>query len=329
MDLRSRAAPATPSVSLPARQAAPANPTAAAGTAGTFAGPRTQQLLAVASQASRPGTVIPPQKVGADGGISIPYAGRLHVAGVTPREVERLVEKRLGPMALDPQALVEVRGSAANSVAVAGDAVAGRRVPLAPGGDRLLQLIAAAGGATSPVRDTYVQLTRGGTTATVPLATLVADPAQDIFAKPGDVLTVEQRPQTFSVFGATGRNTAITFVRDRLSLSEALAEAGGLLDERADPRAVFLFRYEPVGLVRALGQPIATEAHDGLSPVVYRLDLKQAQSYLLARRFPVHDKDVIFVADAPSQPIYYWFQALQNVTGPIVSGLVTCQYVTC
>jgi polysaccharide biosynthesis/export protein len=288
-----------------------------------------QRLLAVTNQAGQPGTEIPDQQVGIDGGISIPYAGRIDVAGRTPRAVEHLIEKRLGPIALDPQVLVMVKESAANSVAVAGDVVAGKRVPLSPGGDRLLQVIAAVGGSKAPVRDTYVQLSRGGVTATVPLATLVADPAQNIFAKPGDVLTLERRPQTFSVFGATGQNTAITFSRDRLSLSEALARAGGLLDERADPRAVFLFRYEPVSILRALGQPIATGARDGLSPVVYRLDLKKAQSYLLARRFPVHDKDVIFVADAPSQRIYYFFQALQNITGPVVSGLVTCQYASC
>ena len=198
-----------------------------------------------------------------------------------------------------------------------------------PGGDRLLQVIAAAGGAKPPVHDTFVQLSRGEVTASVPLATLVADPAQDIFAKPGDVLTLVQRPQTFSVFGATGQNAAITFASERLSLSEALAKAGGLLNDRADARAVFLFRYEPVDLVRALGQPIASGAHDGLSPVVYRLDLKKGKSYLLAGRFPVHDKDVIFVADAPSQRIYYFFQALSQVTGPVISAVATCNTTKC
>lgn len=294
------------------------------------AGPeRLQRLLDVARQSGRPGTRIPDQQVGPDGAISIPYAGRIAVAGRTPAEVEHAIEKRLGPKALDPQALVIVKGSAANSVAVAGEVVGGKRVPLSPGGDRLLQVIAAAGGAHAPVHDTFVRLSRGGVTATVPLATLVADPQQDIFAEPGDVLTLVRRPQTFSVFGASGRNSAITFLSDRLSLTEALAKAGGLLDYRADPRAVFLLRYEPVGLVRALGQPIAAGAQDGLSPIVYRLDLKEAKSYLLARRFPVHDKDIIFVADAEIQPIYRFFQALSRITGPIQTGLITCRYAKC
>lgn len=299
------------------------------GSAGTVAGPQIQKLLALATLSGRPGTAIPGQQVGDDGGISIPYAGRIHVAGKTPQDVARAVEKRLGPMALDPQAVVLVQASAANSVAISGDAVAGKRVPLSPGGERLLQVIAAAGGSTAPVRDTEVALSRGGVSADVPLATLIADPAEDIYAEPGDVLTLQRRPRTFSVFGATGRNTAITFTRDRLSLAEALAEAGGLLDQQADPRSVFVFRYEPDALVHALGEPVATAARDGLSPVVYRLDMKKAQAYLLARRFPVHDKDVIFAADAPTQQLYYFFQALQNLTGPAVSYFSVCESVKC
>ena len=297
--------------------------------ASSFATPRVQQLLAIAIRSGRPGTVIPDQQVGADGGISIPYAGRIEAAGRTPPEVARLIEQRLGPMAIDPQAIVIVTHTAANSVAVTGDAVHGALVPLPPGGARLLQVIAAVGGAQGPVRDIEVELARGGVTAGVPLAALIADPAQDIFAKPGDVVTVERRPHTFSVFGATGRNTAITLSRDRVSLAEALGEAGGLLDDRADARAVFVMRYEPDALVHALGEPIASDAQGGVSPVAYRLDLKKANSFLLARRFRVHDGDVIFVADAATQPIYDVFQTLQELTGPVVSSVVICQSVKC
>jgi polysaccharide export outer membrane protein len=285
-----------------------------------------ETLLNLAVQSGRPGTRIPDQQVGSDGAISIPYAGRIAVAGRTPIEVQHTIERLLGPKALDPQAIVIVKRSAANSVSVSGEVIGGARVELSPGGNRLLQVIAAAGGAKAPVHDTFVQLSRAGATATVPLAILVADPGQDIFAEPGDVLTLVQRPQTFSVFGATGKNTAITFTSDRLSLSEAMAKAGGLLDERADPSAVFLFRYEPVSVVKALGQPIATDARDGLSPIAYRLDLREAKSYLLAREFGVHDKDVIFVANAETIPIYDFFQVLSTLTGPITSTLSTCLY---
>jgi hypothetical protein len=38
---------------------------------------------------------------------------------------------------------------------------------------------------------------------------------------------------------------------------------------------------------------------------------------------------VIFVADAPAAQTYKFFSALNQVTGPIVTGLVTCRYVKC
>jgi polysaccharide export outer membrane protein len=280
-------------------------------------------------QIGRPGTRIPVQEVGSDGAITVPYGGRIEVAGRTPHEVEQAVERRLAGKAIDPQVLVAVLGSPANSVAVAGEVIGGKRVLLNPAGDRLLDVIAAAGGARAPVHDTFVELSRDGVTATTPLAMLVEHPEENIFARPGDVLTLVQRPQTFSVFGATGKNAAITFDRDRLSLAEALAKSGGLLDDQADPRAVFLFRYEPDSVVKALGQPLAADAPKGISPVAYRFDLNEAKSYLLAKQFPVRDKDIVFVANAQIQPVYHFFTALQNVTGPVVTGFVVCQSGSC
>jgi polysaccharide export outer membrane protein len=280
-------------------------------------------------EVGRPGTRIPVQEVGTDGGITVPYAGRIPVVGRTPHEIEQTVERRLAGKAVDPQALVVVLRSPVNSVTVAGEVIGGKRVPLNSSAERLLDVIAAAGGAQAPVHDTFVELSRDGVTASVPLAALVDHPEENIFAKPGDVLTLVQRPQTFSVFGATGKNAAITFNRDRLSLSEALAQSGGLLDDQADPRAVFLFRYEPDSVVQALGQPLATRTPKGISPIAYRFDLNDARTYLLAKEFPVHDKDIVFVANAEIQPVYRFFTALQNVTGPVVTGFLVCQSGSC
>jgi polysaccharide biosynthesis/export protein len=276
----------------------------------------------------RPAT-IPDQEVGTDGAISVPYADRVPAAGQSPAEVQQTIERRLADKALEPQALVIVKKSAANAVTVAGEVIAGAKVPLSPGGERLLQVVAAAGGARAPVHETFVRLSRDGVTATIPLERLVADPAEDIYARPGDVLTLERLPQTFSVLGATGRNSRIAFDAEKITLSEALAKSQGLRDDLAKPEGVFLFRYEPNAILQALDQPIASRAGGGVSPVVYRFDLRDGKSYSLAQEFPIKDKDVIFVADAPAAQIYKFFSALNNVTGPIVTGLVTCRYAKC
>jgi polysaccharide export outer membrane protein len=331
-------------------------------------------MEAAAAAGGRRAATIPDQQVGADGAISVPYAGQVPAAGRFPAEVQQAIEARLAEKALGPQALVIVKKSAANAVtvllnesgqessgvlgensienlvrtlsnpveapaAVAAGAgassnpiqtaqAAGTRVPLSPGGDRLLQVIAAARGAKSPIHQTFVRLSRDGVTATIPLERLVADPAEDIYAQPGDVITLVQVPQTFSVFGAAGRNAEIAFDARNINLGEALAKSQGLRDDLAKPEGVFLFRYEPNSVVRALDQPVSAEARGGVSPVVYRFDLRDGKTYSLAQEFPVY-KDVIFVADAPAAQIYKFFTALNQVTGPIVTGLLTCHYVKC
>jgi polysaccharide export outer membrane protein len=265
---------------------------------------------------------IPEQIVGRDGGISVPFADRVPVAGRLPVEVQRTIEQRLAEKAIEPQVIVTVTKSLTNSVTVTGETVTGARVALSLKGDRLLDLIAAVGGSKSPVYETFVRLSRDGVTATIPMESLVADPAENIYAQPGDVLTLVRLPHSFTVFGATGSNAQISFPSERMTLVEALAKAGGLQDLRADPEGVFLFRFEPPNIVRALGRPPLNTGPDGSSPVVYRLDLRDARSYFLAQRFLVEDKDIVYVANADLNELQKFFTLLNTLTGPIITGVV-------
>ncbi|MBV8889023.1 MAG: polysaccharide biosynthesis/export family protein [Alphaproteobacteria bacterium] len=266
--------------------------------------------------------IIPEQVVGDDGAISVPFAGRVPVANRFPLQVQHEIEQRLAEKAIEPQVIVTVIKSVTNTATVTGEVVSGARVPLTLKGDHLLDLVAAAGGAKAPVYETFVRLSRDGITATIPMETLVADPAENIYAQPGDVLTLVRTPQSISVFGATGTNAQVNFLGERMTLVEALAKAGGLQDMRSDPAGVFLFRFEPPKVVRALGRaPLAT-GPDGTSPVIYRLDLSDAKSYFLAQRFPVEDKDIIYVANAELNELQKFFTLLNTLTGPVITGIV-------
>ena len=265
---------------------------------------------------------IPEQVVTRDGEISVPFAGRIRVAGRKPLEVQRSIEQRLTDKAIEPQAIVTVTKSVTNSATVAGEVIAGARVPLSLKGDRLLDLIAAAGGAKAAVYETFVRLSRDGVTATIPMELLVSNPAENIYAQAGDVLTLVRLPQSFSVFGATGANAQVTFTAERMTLVEALAKAGGLLDLRSDPAGVFLFRYEPPPVVKALHRPVLATGPEGTTSVVYRLDLSDAKAYFLAQRFPVTDKDIIYVANADLNELQKFFTLLNTLTGPVITGIV-------
>jgi polysaccharide export outer membrane protein len=265
---------------------------------------------------------IPTQIVARDGAISVPYAGRIPAAGRTPREVQANVEQRLADKAIEPQAVVTVAASVSNSATVSGEVISGARLQLSLHGDRLLDLIAEAGGAKAPIYQTFVRVSRQGVTATIPMATLVADPAENIYAWPGDVLTLIEVPQSYSVLGAAGENARLNFTAEKVNLAEALAKAGGLLDQRADPAGVFLFRYEPAIVVDALKAPNLATGPEGTTPVVFRLDLSDAHAYFLAQRFPVEDKDIIYVANAQLNQIRKFFELISTLTGPVLTGIV-------
>jgi len=181
---------------------------------------------------------LPAQAVDDGGAVRIPFAGDVRVAGLSPPEAARAIERRLEGQAIEPQALVVIQDSAKRSVAVLGDAVeGGGQIRLTGGGERLLDVLAAA-------HETEVRLTRAGRTTSIDAETLLARPEQNVHVRPRDVIVVEHRPRRFSVLGAASENAQIPFGQSRLSLAEALAKARGLVDTRADPAGVFLARYE-------------------------------------------------------------------------------------
>lgn len=268
---------------------------------------------------------IPAEVVGADGTISVPYAGRVHVAGLTPRQVQSAIERRLATALAGAQAIVTL-SSVHEVVSVTGEVGTGARIALPLNGIRLLDVIAAAGGPKSSVFDTYVQLSRDGTTVTIPMEQLVSNPAENIYAWPGDTLTLITRPRSFIAFGATGlngggRDALINIDRERFTLAKALAKAGGLLDERADPTGVFLFRYEPPTVVKALHATELANGPGGSSPVIFRLDLRDPKGFLLAEQFPIRDNDIVYVANAPLTVTQKLFTLFNTLSGPIISGV--------
>lgn len=261
--------------------------------------------------------VLPEQAVGRDGSISVPYAGRLHVAGLSTESAQHKVEAALEGKAIQPQVLVSVSRPVGNSVTVTGEVGSAARVPLSNKGDRLLDVLAGAGGVRISVDDAALQLARGPTTASVRLTRVLIDPRENIFMRPGDSLTVIRRPLAFMAVGASGRNVDVPFSSDKLTLSEAMAKMGGLLDARADPAGVFVFRYEPSNITDAL---LAASAHNGipgrLSPVVYRLNLRDPNSLFISQRFPIFDRDVVYVSDAPITDVQKVFSVVGGVVAP-------------
>ncbi|MEF3366247.1 polysaccharide biosynthesis/export family protein [Methylocystis sp. 9N] len=265
--------------------------------------------------------VIPDQVVGRDGSVTVPYAGRIHVAGRTQQDVEAVIVDRLRGKAIEPQALVNVSRNVSNSVTVTGEVSNGARVPLTLRGDRIMDVVASAGGYHSPVQETFVTLTRGGRTARAPIYALLNNPQEDIYLRPGDILTVERVPQSFTVMGATGTNAVEPFDARGIALDEAIGKSGGLADGRADPEGVFVLRYEPASLVREFPNIAPSLLAQSHVPVAYHLDMRDPKALFHARRFAIRDKDILYVSNSPIADIGKAVSLVQMLAQPAVQGI--------
>ncbi len=287
-----------------------------AASGGLFSAPVSDRM----SPGSR-SAAIPDQIVGRDGSVTVPYAGRIQVAGHTQQQVEAAIVDRLRGKAIEPQALVNVSRNVSNTVTVTGEVSNGSRVPLTLRGDRILDVIAAAGGYRSPVHETFISLTRGNRTARAPIQALLANPQEDIYLRPGDILTVERTPQTYTIAGATGANAVEPFDARGITLEEAIGKAGGLADSRADPDGVFVLRYEPASLVREFPYVAPSLLTRALTPVAYHLNMRDPAALFLARRFAMRDKDILYVTNAPMADIGKAVQLVQMLAQPTIQGV--------
>jgi polysaccharide export outer membrane protein len=263
-------------------------------------------------------TAFPEQMVNSDGAINMPFAGQIPAAGRSPHQIEGEIVRRLKGKANQPQVLVRVIRNNTANVTVVGEVTTSARMPLTARGERLLDALAAAGGVRQPVNKTTLQVTRGDQVQALPLDTIIRDPKQNIVLRPGDVVTALFQPLSFTVLGATGKNEELNFEAQGISLAQALARAGGLQDARADAQGVFIFRFESPGALDLAGQT-PTMTLEGKIPVIYRVNLKDPATFFVAQSFPIHHKDVLYVANAPAAELQKFLNIVVSVVYPVVN----------
>ena len=95
---------------------------------------------------------------------------------------------------------------------------------------------------------------------------------------------------------------------------------GGLQDYRADPAGVFVFRYEPPAIAREL-KPNSPLIRAGWVPVVYRLNMRDPASLFLAQSFPIFNKDVLYVSNAPITEAEKAFAVFDVFASPVTTSV--------
>lgn len=280
----------------------------------------------------RPGNFItlPNQNVDTSGNISVPYAGAIRALGRTPSQVQKDIVDAIKNRAIEPQAVVSLVEQRTSLISVLGEVNTPNRFPANYAGEHILDSITRAGGPKAQGHETWVMLEREGRRATAPFGALVYEPSNNIWTHPGDTIYLYREPQTFVAFGAVSANTitggvqgVVNFDAWRISLAEGIGKAGGLNDNLAEPSAVFLYRGETRQVAERLGIDCA-RFPGPIIPVIYNLNLRNPDGFMLATKFQMRNKDVLYIANATSveisKALNYFRLTVATVNDPIVAA---------
>jgi polysaccharide export outer membrane protein len=236
------------------------------------------------------------------GTISLPYVGRIKVAGLDPPQVEAAIRKRLEGIAVDPQVYVQLVADRGSSVLVSGEVRSPGRFSMLDGPLTLVDAIARAGGSTLPPYQVDVVIRRGSAVRRIPLERVLNGNNQQLRA--GDEVTLERDAKVFNALGALTKTGQIEFPKSNPSLMDALAQAGGLLDTRANNTGVFVFR---------LNEPKAWRDVDGKwrqGQAVFQFDMSRPETIFIAQAFGIRNDDTIYVTNAPAVE---WVRTLEPI----------------
>ncbi len=220
------------------------------------------------------------------GYVFYPYARRVKVGGLTESQAAELIESKIRHVIKDPQVTVRIASFRSRRAYVEGEVrTPGTQiftdVPMT-----LSEALHRAGGITAAGDRSYVTLTRGDRTTLIDLVRmqeLGANPGR-ILLQSGDLVTVHNREdRKVFVMGEIARPSALTMRNGRLTLNEALGEAGGPNLGTANTGQIYVIRNVP-------GQE---------TPAVFHLDASQPTALALAENFDLRPRDVVYLDPVP------------------------------
>jgi polysaccharide biosynthesis/export protein len=149
----------------------------------------------------------------------------------------------------------------------------------------LPEAINRAGGITVAGDRSFVTLTRNNQTTLINLMQLqeLGASANRILLQSGDVITVRHRDESkVYVMGEIARPSALQMRNGRLSLNEALGEAGGPNLLTANTGQIYVIRNSPQG-----------------GPAVFHLNASNPSALALADTFAMRPRDVVYIDPVP------------------------------
>mgnify|MGYP002260169483 CR=1 FL=1 len=234
--------------------------------------------------------------VKANGDMFFPYVGRIHAAGKTTAQIRRQITHGLSSYIRQPQVDVRVAQYRSQRVYISGDIAKPCTVQITDLSLSIVQALDSCdsvstkkGGGTA-VRN--VRLIRNGQSTLINLNKLYAHDKQ-IPLQPGDKLMIDDTANRIFMVGEFNKQTALPYATGGMSLSDAISDVGGLNLKTADTSHIYVIRGF-VGGQNFKNGGIKTVMH----PKIYSLNMSNPSGMLLANRFQLKPRDVVFASPA-------------------------------
>jgi polysaccharide export outer membrane protein len=232
--------------------------------------------------------------------LQFPYVKGLRAEGLSEQELQQAVTRKLTGVIADPQVTVRVVGYRSQKAYVEGEVRTPGVKPITDVPATLAEMLNQADGIVPTGDPSRIQLTRGAATYDIDLAEMRLKGLSPtaIAIQNDDVIRVPPLLEhNVVVMGEVGKPSPVPFRSDgRLSLSDALGDAGGVSQVTADASEIYVIRRRV----------------DGALPVVYHLDSKSPSAMSLASSFQLRSDDVVYV-DAPG--VIRWDRFITPLVG--------------
>jgi polysaccharide export outer membrane protein len=123
-------------------------------------------------------------------------------------------------------------------------------------------------------------------------------------------------------------HASLQFDESQLYLNQALAKVGGLNDDRANAKGVFVYRREPVQEVRRFVANARAMHADGTVNVIYQIDLKDPSGFFILKSFKVNNGDLVYIANSSLAEIRKFSTLISTTVSPVVQGAAVASNVS-
>ncbi len=245
------------------------------------------------------------------GMVFVPYVGLIRASGRTLNAVREEIQQKLAEKTLNPQVDIFPIDKAGRMVSVQGSVNAPGLYPIEKPTRTLLPMLARAGGISADPKTTRIRIRRGRLVGEISVQDLYDNPDNNIPVRTGDAIVAERDRRVFTALGAISGQQSVPFPERDVTVIRALGLVGGLVDSRADPTGVFIFREESPEIANRL---VPGAGYTEPAKIVYVFDLTQPGSMFLAGDFMMRDDDTLYITTAP---YVRWIKIMQAVS-PIV-----------